>query len=173
MFQVGEYVVYGMNGVCTVEEVGPMNLSGTDDVKDYYTLKPLYTKGSRVFTPVDNRKVVMRSILSKSEVCQLIDEMPDIEMIDVKEDKNRELTYREAWKSCDCRKWIQIIKTITKRKEERLAQGKKMSACDERYLKQAKDSLYGEFAISLGIEKNEVEEFIEKRKRKREIVLAY
>ncbi len=173
MFQIGEYVVYGMNGVCTVEEIGPMNLNGLDESKDYYTLKPLYTKGSRVFTPVDNQKVVMRPILSKADVCKLIDEMPDIELIDVENDKNRELTYREAWKSCDCRRLIQIIKTITNRREKRLAQGKKMSACDERYLKQAKDSLYGEFAISLGIDKSEVEDFIEKRKLKREMVFTY
>ena len=28
MFEIGEYIVYGMNGVCRVEEIGPMNLSG-------------------------------------------------------------------------------------------------------------------------------------------------
>ena len=44
MFKVGEYVVYGMNGVCRVEEIGPMPLSGMDSDKIYYTLLPLYTK---------------------------------------------------------------------------------------------------------------------------------
>jgi len=58
---------------------------------------------------------------------------------------------------------IRIINTALKRKEERLAHGKKMSACDERYLKQAQDTLYGEFAISLKIEKGEVQDFITNR----------
>lgn len=163
MFKIGEYIVYGMNGVCRVEEIGPMNMSGIDSDKVYYTLLPLYTRGSRVFTPVDNQKVVMRPVISKQEVCKLIDEMKDIEQIEVSDDKKRELAYKEAVKSCDCRELIRIINTVLKRKEERLAQGKKMSACDERYLKQALDTLYGEFAISLKIEKGEVEDFITHR----------
>ena len=38
-----------------------------------------------------------------------------------------------------------------------------MSACDERYFKQAKDNLYGEFAVSLKIAKDDVEDFVERR----------
>ncbi len=163
MFSIGEYIVYGLNGVCRVEEIGPMNMSGVESDKIYYTLLPLYTKGSRVFTPVDNQKVVMRPVISKQEACQLIDDMPSIDGIEVVDDKRRELAYKEAVKSCDCRELIRIINTALKRKEERLAQGKKMSACDERYLKQAQDTLYGEFAISLKIEKGEVQDFITNR----------
>ena len=172
MFKIGEYIVYGMNGVCRVEEIGPMNMSGIDSDKVYYTLLPLYTRGSRVFTPVDNQKVVMRPVISKQEVCKLIDEMKEIEQIEVADDKKRELAYKEAVKSCDCRELIRIINTVLKRKEERLAQGKKMSACDERYLKQALDTLYGEFAISLKIEKGEVEDFITHRVELKEMASA-
>ncbi len=163
MFSIGEYIVYGMNGVCRVEEIGPMNMSGVESDKIYYTLLPLYTKGSRVFTPVDNQKVVMRPVISKQEACELIDNMKQIEQIEVADDKHRELAYKEAVKSCDCKELIRIINTARKRKEERLAQGKKMSACDERYLKQAQDNLYGEFAVSLKMEKGEVEDFITHR----------
>lgn len=172
MFKIGEYVVYGMNGVCRVEEIGPMSLSGIDSNKVYYTLLPLYTKGSRVFTPVDNQKVVMRPVISKQDACNLIDEMKNVEQIEVADDKHRELVYKEALKSCDCRELIRIINTVLKRKEERLAQGKKMSACDERYLKQAQDSLYGEFAISLKMEKDEVEDYIEHRITLKEMASA-
>lgn len=163
MFKIGDYIVYGMNGVCRVEEIGPMNLSGIDSDKTYYTLLPLYTKGSRVFTPVDNCKVIMRPVIDKKETCALIDEMKEIGLIEVADDKHRELAYKEALKSCECRELIRIINTVQKRKEIRLAEGKKMSACDERYLKLAQDSLYGEFALSLKLEKNEVEEYIEHR----------
>lgn len=163
MFSIGEYIVYGMSGVCRVEEIGPMNMSGIDSDKIYYTLLPLYTRGSRVFTPVDNQKVVMRPVISKQEACELIDNMKEIEQIEVADDKHRELAYKEAVKSCDCKELIRIINTARKRKEERLAQGKKMSACDERYLKQAQDNLYGEFAVSLKMEKGEVEDFITHR----------
>lgn len=160
MFEIGDYIVYGMNGVCRVEQIGPMSLGGDENGKDYYTLAPLYTKGSRVYTPVDNQKVIMRRVSSKEEVCSLIDEMKNVEDIEVVDDKHRELAYKEAIRSCDCREWIRIINTTNRRKEERLACGKKMSACDERYLKMAQDNLYGEFAVGLNIEKDEVEAYI-------------
>ncbi|MDE5779016.1 MAG: CarD family transcriptional regulator [Lachnospiraceae bacterium] len=172
MYQVGDYIIYGMNGVCKVEEIGPMNLSGIDSDKLYYTLSPLYTKGSRVFTPVDNQKVVMRPVISKTDVCKLIDEMKDMELIEEKDDKRREAAYKEALKSCDCKEWIRIINSVKLRKEERLSQGKKMSACDERYLKQAQDSLFGEFALSLELEKSEVEDYIEHRLSLKEMASA-
>ncbi len=172
MFKVGEYVVYGMNGVCRVENIGPMPISGVDGDRMYYTLLPLYTKGSTVFTPVDNTKVKIRSVISKKKALELMDAMSDVEEIEVADDKKRELAYKEALKSCDCREWMRIINTVYKRKEERQAQGKKMSACDERYLKQAQDSLYGEFAISLKIEKNEVEEYMVQRNNLKEMASA-
>ena len=163
MFEIGEYIVYGMSGVCKVEAVGPMSMTGVDSDKEYYTLTPPYSRGSKVFIPVDNQKIVMRKVVDKVEACELIDEMKEIEGIQEESDKNREIAYKEAIKSCDCRQWIRVINTVMNRKEERLAQGKKMSACDERYLKSAQDNLYGEFAISLNLEKSEVEEFIEHR----------
>lgn len=161
MYKIGEYIIYGMNGVCRVEEIGPMVMNGTESEKEYYTLMPLYTKGSKVFTPVDNQKVVMRPIMTKTEASELIDEMRDVEPIEVVDDKRRELAYKEALKTCDCHEWIRIIYTARKRKEERQAEGKKMSACDEKYLRQAQESLYGELACSLNIDKNQVENYIE------------
>lgn len=172
MFKVGEYIVYGMNGVCRVEEVGPMKMSGVDSDRLYYTLLPLYTKGSRVFTPVDNQKIVMRAVISKQEAGKLVEEFKQIETIEEQRDKNRELAYKEALRSCDCKQWIRIINTAIKRKEERSAIGKKMAACDERYLKQAQDSLYGELAISLQIDKSEVENYIMHRQNMKEMASA-
>lgn len=172
MFAIGEYIVYGMNGVCKVENIGPMSMTGVDSDKEYYTLAPLYTKGSRVYTPVDNERVPMRITISKDEAIELIDSMSEIEAIEVLEDKHREIAYKDAIKSCDCVEWIRIINTVMKRKEERLAQGKKMSACDERYLKIAIDNLYGEFAISLNVTKEEVGEYIEHRKVMKQMASA-
>lgn len=172
MFKVGEYIVYGMSGVCKVEEIGPMSLSGVESDKLYYTLLPVYTKGSRVFTPVDNAKVIMRPVITKTEASNLINEIKNTALIEVADDKHRELAYKEALKTCECKEWVRIINTVLKRKEERLAQGKKMSACDEKYLKQAQDNLFGELALSLGMEKNEVEDYIEHRITMKEMASA-
>ncbi|MCI8326215.1 MAG: CarD family transcriptional regulator, partial [Lachnospiraceae bacterium] len=45
----------------------------------------------------------------------------------------------------------------------RQAQGKKITAGDERYFKMAEENLFGELAIALGIKREEVGSLIEKR----------
>lgn len=170
MFQVNDYVIYGVNGVCTVKEIGALNISGSNTEKLYYTLEPLYSKGSLVYTPVDNQKVIMRDILSKDDAWKLIEDIPNIETIEDTDDKNREALYKESMKKYDCREWIKIIKTVNIKKQERIAQGKKIVAADEKYFRIAEDGLYGEFAIALGIPKDEVEEFIIARFEQLEVI---
>ena len=51
MFALKEYVIYGNNGVCKVESIGPVNMPGVEKTKIYYTLVPLYANGSKVYTP--------------------------------------------------------------------------------------------------------------------------
>lgn len=160
LYQINDYVVYGGNGVCKVNEIGTLDIGGIDKEKLYYTLEPLYSKSSKVYTPIDNVKVIMRNILSKEEARVLIDDIPNIETIWAADDKKTEAVYKESMKMYDCREWIKIIKTLYLKKQERIEQGKKITNTDERYLQIAENSLYGELAITLGMSKDKVEDFI-------------
>lgn len=159
MFLVGEYIIYGTTGVCRVEAVGPMQMSGMND-KEYYTLLPVYSKGSKVFTPVDNQKVVMRRVLTKEEAQKLVDSIPSIELLWVADEKRREDIYKEALKTCDPREWIKIIKTLYLRKMSRIAEGKKVTVSDGKYLHMAEERLYEELAHALEMEKDEIAPYI-------------
>lgn len=144
MFQKGDYIVYGSSGVCEVEEIGPMNMSGIAKEKLYYTLSPVYSSGSRIYTPIDNDKIAMRNILSREEALELIDNIPQIEPLWVNDEKKREELYSQKMKTCSFVEWIKIIKTLYLRRKSRIEGGKKLASVDERYLKMAEDSLYGE-----------------------------
>ena len=52
MFAAGDLVVYGGEGVCRVERVGPSGMAYDDGGRLYYHLTPLYRSGT-VLTPVD------------------------------------------------------------------------------------------------------------------------
>lgn len=65
MFEVGDFIIYGSNGVCRVENVGSMDMKGVPSDKMYYTLVPVYSSKTKVFTPVDNAKVIMRPVISE------------------------------------------------------------------------------------------------------------
>lgn len=62
MFSVGEYIVYGVEGVCRVEEAGKLKVAGLDKNRAYYRLRPYYHDGT-IYTPVDG-KAVMRPVLT-------------------------------------------------------------------------------------------------------------
>lgn len=163
MFEVGEYIIYGNTGVCKVVEVKKMAAPGTKTDRLYYALEPVYDKGCRLFTPVDNEKVVMRRVLTKQEADELIGRIKEIDTIWVSDEKNREQIYKEAIRTCNCEEWVRIIKTLYLRKKSRLAEGKKVTSSDAKYLHLAEESLYGELSVVMGIPKNEMELFITHR----------
>lgn len=163
MFQVNDKVVYGTHGVCEIVEIGRLSMSVADKKRQYYTLYPVYQKESAIYVPVDSDKVKMRPVITKDELETLLDEIPELDNIWVANEREREVQYKEALLSCDCRELIRIIKTIYLRKKSRVKDGKKVAAVDERYLRQAEEQLYGELAYALEIEREEVEEYITMR----------
>lgn len=158
MFDVGEYIIYGTNGVCQVSSVGKLAIS--DDDKLYYTLVPVYSKSSTVYTPVDNEKVVMRRLISKEEARELVENMNSVETISVEDEKKREECYKQALRTCECTEWVKLIRTSYLRIQDRRNSGKKVINSDEKYLRAAEDYLYGELAIALDIEKEKVRDYI-------------
>ncbi len=160
MFFKGEYVVCGNKGVCMVEDITTLDISGVDKKREYYILKPVYIAGSTVYVPVDAAKESMRSVLDREEAEKLVREIPDIPCITITNDKLLEQEYRGCMKTNNCEEWIKIIKTIYLRKQKRLEAGRKVTAVDAKYFRLAEDNLYGELAISLGMSRGEVEHYI-------------
>lgn len=160
MFEIDDHVIYGNHGVCKVEKIGPVVLPMADKNKIYYTLRPVYKQESVVYAPVENPKAVLRPVMSKTEAEQLICEIPQIDAVWISNEKDREVQYRAALKTCDCRELIRIIKAISQRKVDRIKDGKKVTVVDDRYFKQAEEQLYGELAFVLAKDKKEMSGYI-------------
>jgi len=160
MFAKGDFIVYGRTGICEVTDISTIKMDGVSSDKLYYILCPCHEKGGRIFTPVDNSKVVMRKVISKDEAAKLVGQIPEIETLWIANEKMREAQYKESMRTCDCTEWIKIIKTLYLRRKQRIAQGKKITATDERYLKQAEGNLYSELSIALGVPEQDMESYI-------------
>ena len=163
MFDVGDYIIYGSNGVCRITNVGPMKMPGVSKDKLYYTMVPCYIRDSEIFTPVDNERVVMRRVMSKDEAEEFIDEMPDLDELEIIEEKKRDLEYKAAVLTCDPKILVELLKTIRARMDERIAEGKKVTASDAKYYHIAEESLYGELAISLDMDKDGVKVYLQNK----------
>ena len=157
MFQIGDYIVYGTSGVCRVEKIGPVDLPDVSKDKLYYTLSPVRNPGGHIYTPVDNQRVVMRPILTEDETEQLMKALPDIAPLTISDEKTVEVLYKHSLSSCDSVRWVQVIKTI------HLKAGKKITAVDDRYMRIAKDNLYGELAVVLHKKPDEISSYIRER----------
>jgi CarD family transcriptional regulator len=90
----------------------------------------------------------------------LIEEIPQIEVLLIPQEKGREAQYKEALMKNQCRNWVEIIKTSYLHKKKRQSMGKKMISADERYMNIAENFLYGELALALGTSKEDVKKRI-------------
>jgi CarD family transcriptional regulator len=160
MFEIGDYIIYGQKGVCRVGEITHLDMEGIDKDRLYYIIFPVNDERSRVYFPTDSNVAGVRKVMTKDEVRILLDGMREVELIDGGDFRKQEEIYRKALAGCDCKSLIRVIKTIYLRKQERIRCGKKITATDARYLKQAEDKLYGELAFVLGMKKSEMEEYI-------------
>lgn len=149
-------MVCGNKGVCVVEEVTVLNISGVDREREYYILKPLYTSGSTVYVPVDSHKEpLMRKVLDRGEAEKLIDEIPKIPLLTIPSDKLTEQTYKDCIRTNNCTDLVSLIKTISLRKQKRIKAGRKVTAVDAKYFHLAEDNLYGELAVALEMSREE------------------
>lgn len=168
MLEVNDLIMYGTTGVCRVESIGCPNISGVDQSKLYYVLKPLHRDGT-TYTPVDTN-TFFRPIITSKATHQLIDQIPSIEPnVNNGNLKVLEDCYKAAIQTHDCVDLIQIIKTVRAKNSIALSNGKKLSQIDQRYMKKAEDLLYGEFSAALDIPKETVKGYIEERVKELEL----
>ena len=79
MYKKGDYVIKIPEGICEIEDVGCLDISGVNKDKEYYALAPINQKGSKIYIPVDNVHGRIRNIISKEDAIAFIKSMPDID----------------------------------------------------------------------------------------------
>lgn len=163
MFAVGEYIVYGMSGICRVEQICPSPFD-TTDARTYYLLVPLNNPmSSTIYTPIDNERVPMRRLMTPKEIEDFLTVMPHIEILDVPVEKQRREIYRTAIAALRPEGYVSVMKTVERRREQLAAAHKHFPVSDIEYGRLAKHLLYSEIALVLGMEENGVEAYIAER----------
>lgn len=162
-FDIGDYVVYGSNEVCRIEDKVVRCFDGSIE-KEYYKLIPVYSKGSTFYIPSDNYEGKVRRLLTKEEIYALIDEMPETEAAKWCDDKNqRKSMFFSVLRSDNYHELISMMRSLYLKREQQVSKGKKLLASDERVMHEAEKLMHHEFAFVLGINENEIENFIESR----------
>ena len=156
MFQINDMVMYGMYGICKIEDITMKEFMVTS--KEYYVLKPINDSTATLYVPMHNEKVLgkMRKILSEQEVHHLIESMPQKETIWFKNENERKEQYKKVIAQGNHSELIGIIKALYLQKQKRESEGKHLYISDERFFKEAERILYDEFQYVLNIKKEDL-----------------
>lgn len=152
MYNVGDYVVYKRD-VCKVIDYKEKHIRNID----YYLLRPIYDETLKIDVPVNSS--FLRRIISKDKASAIIDDIPNIEVIDVN-DKLMESEYRRILKEDDLYGLIKIIKTTYLRNKDRIDNKRKISEKDDSYFKLAEKYLYGELAVAFEMSYDDMKDYI-------------
>lgn len=159
MYREGEFLVHFRRGVCKVEEICMPDADKGSDRK-FYRLTTQGNTKAEIYSPVDGNKALMRPLMSECEAVTLISHMPNIASLSVTSERNRKEAYKKAVAEPYPANLVSIIKAVYERAEARARARKKLAAFELEYSTLAKDILYTEMGIALGIPKDTVEDYI-------------
>ncbi len=154
MFKIGDYVVYRKD-ICQIKEL----IENYFNNEDYYALQSLSDPSLKVNIPVAKSDSLLRNLITKEEVNNIIKEIPEIDTIDSNE-KFIEQEYKELMNSGTHRDLIKIIKTTYLRNKERLESKKRVAEVDSTYFELAEKYLYNEFSIVLDLSFDDTKKYI-------------
>lgn len=141
MFEIGELVVYGAHGVCSVSRMQDQIIDRKK--KTYLVLKPLRGKSTEYFAPTGNPAAMAKLLpLVTRERLELLLSSDQIRTADWIPDENRrKQTYRELMSAGSREKLMQAVYTLYQQKKYQHAAGKKLHLCDENFLHDAEKLL--------------------------------
>lgn len=163
MYQVGDKIIYGSNGVCVIDEIKMIETPHTLEARPYYVIRPMF-QDCKISVPVDTT-VFMRPVISAAEADALVDSIPGISAEPYYNSALRQLQeyYDMKLSSHKCEDLVELTMSLYRKKKKTEEQKRKFGAIDERYMKRAEDLLYGELSAALEIPKDDVPQYIEDR----------
>lgn len=158
MFAVNDIVMYKQSGICKILDICEKKFG--KETRQYYVLCPQDDPNTTIYCPIDAPSDKMRYLLTKDEVLQLIEEMPDEETAWIENDHLRKEKQAEILRERDHKRLIRMIKALYLKREEQQKAGKHFHTADEKAMEEAEKILYQEFAQVLDIAQDEVVPFI-------------
>lgn len=170
MYKIGDMIVYeGSCSVCMISDIAAFDFRGSDEGRLYYVLKPLH-QDCVIYNPVDNAEALMRPIITKDEAQQLIDSIPEMDVVKTdlntrrfQEAKQIAQHYEAIIKARDCASLIGLVMSIYSRKQSLAKQDRHIGSMEASTMKRAENMLFDELSVALDIPKEDVRQYIETR----------
>ncbi|MBR6603227.1 MAG: hypothetical protein IKK94_04345 [Clostridia bacterium] len=163
MFEVNEYVFYGSEGICKIDDIVSSPFSDVKSDTKYYVLHSLHGGNNTAYVPFDGASSLIRAVMTKADIDSLIAKIPSVELFEECPLKLLKEKYAISIRSGDPCEWVKVIKTVQNRTINGRDGGKKVSDAEKVYAENAKKFLYKEISIVLDIPCESVESYIMER----------
>ena len=161
MYKIDDVVIYGIEGVCKVEDIIEKSFGDLNPAIKYYVLVPRENKSSRFFVPVDNPLLTERikKLLNYNELLDLINGLAsNVEWID--NNKLRAKYYKDTLNSYSREAIFLLAKQLHYAKTGRIPNVKKLYSIDEEMIRKISLLLFDEFACIADLTVDQVLPFI-------------
>ena len=149
MFQQGQQIIYGGNGVCRIEEIIMRESALSEAPVPMYVIR--LDSGLTSFVPVSST-VFMRELISAEEAEAVISEYPSIPTRFFGSSNSKAMAdqYRSILAGHNPREMLCLYKSLQEKMENARACGKKPGSMDERFSQAVLDEISKEFSAVLG-----------------------
>ena len=160
MFEIGQWVVYGVHGVCRVagREKQLVNRKRTE----YLVLEPLSQTESRYYVPTANETALakLRSVLPAEDLKALLASDEIREDCWIADENLRKQHYRDLTSNGDRVSILKMTHCLYRYKESQQAAGRKFHLCDDNFLRDAEKLLSSEIALVLDLPQDQAREYL-------------
>ena len=159
-FKKGEHVLYGISGVCLIEDIRRDALAKKGE---YYVLKPVDERGATILVPTDSETLTARMapLPTREEADRIIAAARPLPWIDDR--KERSALCQQLVKRCDLSELLCLCSCLYQRQRELEDAGKKLPASDENILRRAEGLVENQLGFVLALEGPQVGEHIREK----------
>lgn len=163
-FKKGDYILYGISGVCLIEDIRRDALSKKRE-REYYVLKPVGVRGATVLVPTDNETLTakMSPLPTRTELDSLIASSRHQTLPWIDDRKERSAQFQQVVKRCDLGELLRLASCIYQKQQALTAAGRKLPASDENILRRAEGLIENELGFILELEGPQVGEYVREK----------
>ena len=160
MFEVGQWVVYGIHGVCRV--AGTEKQLVNRKRSEFLVLEPLSKAESKFYLPLGNPTALakLKPVLSAEELRALLNSPQVRQEHWIEEESRRKMYYKELIARGDRVEILQTIHSLYRYKAAQMEAGKKFHLCDDNFLRDAEKLMSSEIALVLEMTMEQARDYL-------------
>lgn len=160
MYSVGDVLVYGVHGLCRIENVEQRRVDR--NTVSYFVLVPIGNDRMQFYVPVHNEAALskLRPPITVEQAEAVFRSPLLYENCWIDQENQRKLRFKELLSGNNFAQMVQMVHTLRCHRQQQLEQGRKFHLCDENFLRDAQKILENELSFVLNIPATEVESYI-------------